>query len=648
ETPYPAESVGRETIERRSYRSTPQILRNLPGVLVQETSFGQGSPYIRGFTGFRNLFLIDGIRLNNSVFRPGPNQYWNTVDPLSLDRIEVIKGPSSVLYGSDAIGGTVQAVTKNPYSYGPGLNYGGRVFYRAATAENSHVGRAELSLSTEEQTGLLVGGGVKEFGDLIAGDPVDRQTHIGYDEWNTDLKLEHFLDEDTRLVLAYQHVRQNNVPRSHKTVFAKSFAGTTVGSELRRDLDQERSLLYAQFHREKMEGFIDTVRASVSWQTQEETRDRIRPPSGGGPGPNRRDQQGFEVGTLGLWTQLESPTAWGRLTYGVEYYHDNVNSFSSRNPVQGPVGDDASYDLLGLYVQDVVDLDERLELTVGGRLTFAATEADRVSDPVTGNPIRVDEDWTAVVGSARLRYHLVPDHWNLYGGVSQGFRAPNLSDLTRFDSARTNEFEIPAPGLDPEHTLTFELGVKGRGERYSLQSSVFYTDIRDQIVRFPTGNTNLAGENEVTKQNIGDGFVYGIELAGAWEPHPQWTLFGNLTFLEGEVDTFPTSARIKRSEYLDRLMPLSAQVGARWEDPGKRFWAEGLVLMADRADKLSTRDRADTQRIPPGGTPGYGVLHLRAGWRIRKGVELTLGIENVLDKSYRVHGSGHNMPGLNF
>jgi len=86
----------------------------VPGVMVQKTGHGQGSPYIRGFTGFRTLLMIDGIRLNNAVFRDGPNQYWNTVDPFSIERLEVVKGPSSVLYGSDAIGGTVNVITRGP------------------------------------------------------------------------------------------------------------------------------------------------------------------------------------------------------------------------------------------------------------------------------------------------------------------------------------------------------------------------------------------------------------------------------------------------------------------------------------------------------------------------------------------------------
>lgn len=638
DTPYAAESVAGETIRRRAYRTTPQVLSSLPGVMVQETSPGQGSPYIRGFTGYQNLLMIDGVRLNNSVFRSGPNEYWNLIDPLSVRSLEVVKGPASVLYGSDAIGGTVNAITSGPdWTKG----YGGRVWYRGSTAESSHMVRGEGSAVRGEATGVLAGLSYKELGDLIAGDPMGRQENTGYDDWAGDVKVEHFLDPDTRLVALYQSVRQNDVPRTHSTVFGEPFHGTTVGTDLRRDNDLERELLYLQLHKERMEGFADTLRASVSWQRLDEVRDRLRT-------GDRRDLQGFDVNTVGLWAQLESETAAGRLTYGIDFYHDDVDSFSTANAVQGPVADDARYELLGLFVQDAIDASDRLEVTLGARFTWAEAAADRFYDPTTMAASSFAEDWTSLVGSVRATWQWVPQKWNVFGGVSQGFRAPNLSDLTRLDNARTNEFEVPATGLDPEDYLQLEIGVKGRPGRHQLQVTTFYTIIDDEIVRVPTGDVDADGNAIVTKDNVGDGWLFGVELSGAYRIRERWTLFGNLTWLDGRTDTFPTSAPVIESEYRDRVMPLTAQIGLRWEDPERRLWFEALSILAGKADRLSTRDEQDTQRIPPGGTPGYGVLHLRSGWRPVERVTLQAAVENVFDKSYRVHGSGSNMPGVNF
>ena len=117
--PFTVNSVDLEDTTGKSiHRTLPEALKTIPGIMVQKTGHGQGSPFIRGFTGFRTLLLIDGIRVNNSVMRDGPNQYWNTVDTQGISQLEVVKGPSSALYGSDAVGGTVNAITKSPEQSG--------------------------------------------------------------------------------------------------------------------------------------------------------------------------------------------------------------------------------------------------------------------------------------------------------------------------------------------------------------------------------------------------------------------------------------------------------------------------------------------------------------------------------------------------
>jgi hemoglobin/transferrin/lactoferrin receptor protein len=639
DTPYSTEVIDEGEIRERGFRTLPQALRDVPGIMVQETSVGQGSPYIRGFTGFRNVLLFDGIRLNNSVFRDGPNQYWNTIDPFSIERIEVVKGPSSVLYGSDAIGGTVNAITKGPEGFGPGTRFGGGLHYRTSSAERSHIGRGEWSM-THDDFGFLLGLTGKTFGDVQGGPAVGVQPNTGYDEWSGDLKIEKALDPNTHLVLGYQHLSQYDVPRTHSTVFAESFEGTTVGSDLKRDLDQERDLAFLQLRGDEVGSFFDTYTISLSWQLQQEEQERIR-------GNGNRSNQGFEVGTLGAFAHLESDTTLGRMTYGLDYYRDEVDSFSSSNAIQGPVADDASYDLLGVFVQDAIVVSDRLDVILGGRFNYAATDANNVLDPVTSTRTSIDEDWSSLVGSARFVYELARDTLNLFGGVSQGFRAPNLSDLTRFDSARSNEFEIPSPGLDAEDYVNFELGLKSEQEDLSSQVSVFYTDIQNQIVRFPTGNTNSTGEFEITKGNVGDGYLYGIEVGAAYRLFPEWTLFGNSTYMEGKVDTFPTSAPQVRREYIDRLMPFTSQLGLRWEEPGGGKWAELVGVFAADADRLSTRDKGDTSRIPPGGTPSYMVLHARSGWRLNRSTTMNLALDNLTNEDYRIHGSGQNMPGVN-
>jgi hemoglobin/transferrin/lactoferrin receptor protein len=631
---------------REMSRTTPEILRKTPAVMVQKTGHGQGSPFIRGFTGFRTLFLIDGIRLNNSIFRDGPNQYWNTVDPYSIGRLELVKGPSSVLYGSDAVGGTVNALTISPFSRDVDRAAGGRAYYRYSTAEDSHIARGEGHVIENGSLGLYAGVTYKDFGDLETGD--GEQPKTGYEETDFDAKAAYRLSPELRLIVAHQTVDQDDAWRTHKTIYAQSFEGTTVGSELERVLDQNRHLTYARLEGSDLSGFVDDIQVTFSYHRQEEERARVKD-------DGSSDQQGVDVDTMGAAVEAHSSGALGRWVYGAEYYHDDVASYSRKYTVegalksvgvQGPVADDATYDTLGVYVQDTLSLCERFDLIVGARYNRIEADADAFEDPQTGLESSLSKDWDDAVGSVRGLFRLLPDQGvNLFAGVSQGFRAPNLSDLTRLDTARTDEIETPSPDLDPEHFTAYEAGLKAETSRLAFECAYFYTDIEDMIVRTPTGQI-IGDNNEVTKRNAGDGYIHGVEVNGSVYLSADWLWWGNLTWMEGEVDTYPTPAPVKVTEPVDRLMPLTANTGLRFQPSGS-YWLEGVLTAADEQDRLSTRDAADTQRIPPGGTPSYLVFTLRGSWRVSDALTLTASLENISDENYRVHGSGLNEPGRN-
>jgi hemoglobin/transferrin/lactoferrin receptor protein len=603
---------------------------------------GDSGPGRRGgASSGHNLYLVDGIRLNNSVFRSGPNQYWGTIDSFSLARIEVIKGPGSVMYGSDAIGGVLSAMTKGPTGYTDGFHSGGQLSHRLSSAERSQAGRAEAWATWDHTLGLYVGGSLKDFGSLEGGHAVGLQRDTGYGEWGGDFKAEYFLTPDARITVGHQSYRLIDAPRTHRTTASITWEDLTRGTDRRDDFTQERDLTYVQFDAKNIKSWVDAIHLSLSWQRQGETLDRVK---GGG----QASREGFDVGTLGLSAQLESKTPIGRLVYGIDYYRDGVSSFSTTNAIQGPVADDASYSLFGFFLQDTIPIGEKFDLTLGGRYEHARARADKVRDPVTGNAMHVSGDWDSLVGSVRGVYHVDTEgHWNLFGGVSQGFRAPNLSDLTRFDIARTKELEVPSPDLKPERFVSYELGVKADYENVAVQASYFYTTIDDLIVRQPTGRV-INGNNEVAKRNAGTGYLHGVEFGASWRFQPDWTAFGHFTWMRGQVQDYPTSANQRTWEPISRLMPPTAEVGVRWDDPKKRFWAEVVGTFARKQHRLSAEDGRDTSRIPPGGTPGYGVLTIRTGYRITKNVDVIFDIENVTDADYRIHGSGVNEPGRNF
>ncbi len=626
-------------------RTLPEALDMTPGVMVQKTSNGQGSPYIRGFTGFRTLMLVDGIRLNSPVFREGANQYWNTVDSYSLDSLELLEGPGSVLYGSDAVGGTLQSFTRLP-EYAPeggGDVWGGRLASRVASAERSVTGRAEGEYGTEQWAGLF-GVTYKDYGDLQGGKHVGRQRKTGYDEMDTDAKVRVALKGDRELIFAHQSVDQDDVWRTHRTPYGISWHGTAVGTEPVHTFDQDRSLTYLRFIDREETLLYDEMQTTLYFQRQEETKDVVKK-------DRSETVDGFDVQTWGTTADLIKETDLGTWAYGVEYIHDGIDSFRKNYRadgslksvgIQGPVADNSAYHTAALYVQDRVKLSDRWELTLGSRATYARADIGRYEDFSTKphTPASMDADWFDLSSNARLAYQVIDDLWLLYASVSQAYRAPGLSDLTRFDVSRSSDIETPATDLDPEKFLCGELGTRVTADPVAWHAAYFYTRINDLIIR------QAAMDGTYTKINGGDGYVHGFESELQVRLSKQWLSRTGFTWMEGYTD-YDAADGTKISEPV-RTMPLTAYTALRWESESRRFWAEAAERVTDNEDRLTAADKTDTQRIPPGGTPGYAVTDLRCGWRLKQNLSFVAAVENVWDKDYRIHGSGSNEPGRNF
>lgn len=622
-------------------RTTPEALAGIPSVMIQKTSYGQGSPYLRGFTGFRTLAMVDGIRLNNSVFREGPNQYWATMDPYSIDRYEVVLGPASVLYGSDAIGGAVNALTPDVPAWEGQPVWERALRYRGATADQSHQARIDTGARLSEAFGLRAGYSWKAFDDLRGGKDVGKQPETGYDETAWDARADYFWTSGATLTLGHQQVRQEDAWRTHRTIYGIEWEGTVKGDDQRHVFDQDRTLTYLRLAHVDRGGAVDAYSLTFSRHQQGEDLDRVR-------ANGRQDLQGFDVETWGVAFTLESESAIGRWVYGADYYRDLVDSYSVRiDPEaapkrgrQGPVADDATYDLVGVFVQNTVDI-SGAEITPGLRYTYVGLDADKVDK----RPEGISDHWDALVGSLRA---LIPldggrTH-NLFAGVAQGFRAPNLSDLTRLDFARSNEIETPVDDLKPERFVTADFGWRRATEQWRAEVAYFYTWIEDLIVRTPTGE-RVEDLLEVTKKNASEGWVHGVELSGMVKLAEEWRVRAIATWMEGEADGYPSSEPVIAREPLSRVMPLTGRLAFRWQPSGQRFWAEAEVAAAEKADKLSSGDKRDTQRIPPGGTPGYVIGTLRGGVQATDALSITLALENVTDEDYRIHGSGLNEPG---
>lgn len=612
----------RREIEQRQAPDMFHALQNEVGVLMQATAAGQASPFVRGLTGQQVLILIDGIRLNNSFTRRGPNQYFNTIDPGMVDHIEVLRGQGSVLWGSDAIGGAINVVTRGADMYRGqrGDGYASRQFTQYFnTANSSPYSRFNVE-GWVGSSGVFGGASFLNVRDLDTGfDEFSRQPGTNYQQYAGDLKFNYLLSDKSMLTFSMQHLEQEDLPRSDRFPgypLDRNNSNSAGGS---RFFDpQQRDLIYLRHQAiDPMGGLFDAITSTVSYHRQRETQTRGMPTS--------RFQE-TDVETTGIQTVASKDfCVYGRVTSGIDWYYDDIDS-TFGGSASGPiVPDDAWYRRAGWFLNWDVPLTDRLTGTAGVRYESIETAGTPI---IGGNPEPIKtsyDDWVSQVG---LTYALT-EQINLFGSISEGFRAPNLDDLMANNPNVLQQGQsVPSLGLTPEHSTNYEVGVKSRLNRLRSQLSVFWIDIDDNIVSINQTTPNTFGSANQ------DSFVQGVELSGDYLLTPSWALYGNFWYTYGvnEVTDAP----------LSRIPPTQGILGLRYDDPCDRNHFAIYTWASRRQDRLDTvRDITD-ERIPIGGTPGFATLNLRLGHRFGDcgQHQLTLSGENLTDKSYLVHGSG--------
>ncbi|MFN7181360.1 MAG: TonB-dependent receptor plug domain-containing protein [Planctomycetota bacterium] len=638
--PYKVDIIDRDDFNYSVARNTPNYLKFIPNINVQETAFGHGSPFIRGLTGFRNVYLIDGIRLNNSFFREGPNQYFNTIDGYLVESIEVVKGPVSVLYGSDAIGGVVAVTTIEPMPV-KGIHERTSLYFSSASStfqerQEIHYRRGRFS--------FYLGGTLKHFNDLRGGKNTGLQPMTGFAEDDADTKFIYRISDNTKLIFAYQHLFQNNVPRTHRTKFARPFRDTTIGTDKIAIFDQWRDLFYIQYHQENPGSFFNELHTNISYHRQKETFFRI----------DKNDKQEFRwanIETVGNWLYFISQTTIGKLIYGYDIYYDIVNSrgVDTDNAgnqtfyARGEVPDDANYLLGGLFIQNEYDLMTRLKSITGVRLQYVKASAERVDpNPLGTNPALgpFKRDFFHFVPSQRFSY-LISDNLNLIFGISGGFRAPTFDDLAAVRLVLSGQTDLPSPNLDPEKSWNFEIGVKYKSSRIYISAFYFYNLLQDLIRRVPNPNQ----QGTFVKSNFASGFIQGFEIDWEYNFYKKFYLVGNFGFLDSSADALSGNTIIRAP--LDKIQPTTLHLG--FEYRGENY---GGVIYLTAIDKkspsqYSPSDKKDTQRIPPSGLPGIVLFDLSAYYKIKENIKVSLSIENLFNRDYRIFGSGQNIAGFN-
>ena len=598
-------------------RSTPEALSVVPGVFVQKTNHGGGSAFIRGLTGNQTLILVDGIRLNNSTYRYGPNQYLNTVDPFTIQKIEVLKGSGSVQYGSDALGGVIQIFTKDP-DFSEDRKLKGSVNARFASAGMEKSGNTEFRYASPKMvfSGIL---GLRDFGDLIGGDTTGRQSPSGYTETNANLKMKLKLSQNVELIVSNQFVQQKDVDVFHK-VRLENYKLNEMGV-------QERNLSYLRLKMKQTNPLFKQINIIASLNRTNEERNSQR-----NNNPVSSHEQD-KVSTANLSAELFSDFILNRWTAnsGLEYYFDKIRSTRSNLDTQsgslsllrGLYPNLSSYMNTSVYSLHHIVLGAGFNLEAGLRYNWLKAS---IKDKDLGD---IDVSPAAFVWNSGLNYSL--DNHQFYYSLNSGYRAPNIDDMGTLGIVDFR-YELPAYALKPEKSYNMELGYRYVASTWSFGTAIYRNKIDNLINRVQTGEI-IDTYKVYRKENNEKAVIKGIETTFTWQFNKLWNLDLFASYNHGE--------NLTKAEPLRRVPPLNGNVAINYL-PGK-FYMKAELAWADLQDRLAQGDK-DDNRIPNGGTPAWKVFNIYSGYNFGP-AHLRVSAQNLFNIDYRTHGSGINAVG---
>ena len=641
--------VEERKLARDLARTPAEALRDQPGIYIQKTSHIGGAPIIRGLMGNRVLLMVDGIRLNNVGAFSGPNNFLQTIDIEATERIEVVRGPGSVQYGSDALGGVVNVITRAPVEWqAKGAHRVGGLLRTTFSSVDMQRRMRAQAFYGGQRLRIGLGTTLQEVDDLRGGGSIGVQHPSGWKERNFDVRVDVRPAHRHELTAAFTNLNQHDIQRFD------TWLGNNAGVGAQR-----RSLARLGYRATDLAPGLASVFVQAYLHNQAQDQRFL----------NRPEVQNSRFLTPGADLQLQSPIRQLVLfTYGLHYHHDSGTTANVREGALTRQFPRTSWHNGAAFLQMKVTPHRALTLIASGRydLYRMTTRPDASSTPEGLEPaaLRIDRSYHAGAGSLGAIGHVT--RWlNLVANVGNGFRAPSVSDSLSLGPF-TSGYRVPSPDVRPEKVLSFDMGPRIRHKYVGFSAAYFHTQLFDAIQSEPgsfNGSTYIDAngngarddkEDVFVNRNIGRARLQGVELAAEARLPPQWVLYGSFTHMRAR--------NLSDDEPLEFQMPTNGFVAARWQsDESQRFYFELGARFVARTPAsqvpASRLERDPAYRVDPqdpdspllggdGSVPGYWLLAASAGARFNDYVSARLNANNLLNVEYRDKDSRINGPGL--
>jgi hemoglobin/transferrin/lactoferrin receptor protein len=663
--------------------SSADLLQNSGAVLVQKSQQGGGSPMIRGFEASRILLMVDGVRLNNAIYRTGHLQNVITIDPYMLEKAEILFGPGSTLYGSDALGGVVYMQSKNPIlSTNNNTLVKGNAVLNYASANKQQTGHVDVNFANK-RWGFLTSFTYNDFSDLKQGTErssqyptfglrpwyVERingvdsmvsnsdpnvQKFSGYSQWDLGQKILFQPRSNESHVLNIQLSNSSNIPRYDR--LTESNAGIPAQAEWYYG-PQKRSFFSYQFNAKKLNGFFDQARIIASFQNTEESRYTR------GYRAANRTERVERVDVYGFTADAKKNVGAHEYTAGVDVQLNFVRSRARRVNVNSGVISAANtrypdgfngMQLVAFYINHLWKLNDQLTLSEGIRLNKAflySTFTNKL--PINFPFSEARQNNTALTGNIGLIFS-PNDDLKTSVFINSGFRSPNVDDLGKVFDTRQGMVVVPNPDIKPEYTYNFEWNIEkyfnfGNKNRAGIGAAAYYTLFRNAII---LDAFKLNGQDSiiydgvksqvVANQNKAKAYIYGFETWAFARFAQHFEVNGRITYTKGNYTSYSNTIP------LDHIAPLFGKAALKYDND--KLSAETWVLFNGwkKIKDYNPFGEDNQQYATVDGMPSWYTINLRLGYQVMKNAVLQLSVENLLDRNYRIFASGISAAGRNF
>jgi hemoglobin/transferrin/lactoferrin receptor protein len=666
-------------IAAQNQSSMADVLANSGNVMVQKSQLGGGSPIIRGFETNKVLMVVDGIRMNNAIYRGGHLQNIVTLDNAIMDRVEVVFGAGSVVYGSDALGGVMNFTTKSPvFSATDTVLVKAAAFTRYFSAAKGFSGHADISLG-KKCFGSLSSFTFSKYGDLRQGanrrpfvgdfgarpwyaatfNGVDSmlmnadtnvQVGSGYTQYDILQKFSFKQNEAITHKLNFQLSNSGNIPRYDRLTLESAskpkFAVWNYGP-------QKRFLAAYTLDFKKKNTFFDQGRLILAYQAIEESR-IVRKFNDSWETNNIEKLDIFTI-NADFFQKIKKH----ELRYGTEAFLNLVNSSAfAKNVATNTIRDtstrypDAGSSMrsAAIYATHTWEISDKFILNDGLRFSYVGLNANFTDTTYFPFPFNsINQNNSAFNGNLGFVY-LPSKTWRITANTSTGFRAPNVDDLSKVFESVPGSVVVPNPNLKVEYTVNGELGITKEilpGLRASI--NFYYTNLSNALI---TQNSQFQGADSIqyggelsqvmSTVNAGKAYIYGIEGALAGQINKYISVLGTVNYTKGRIvtDTVPYP--------LDHIPPVFGKFSII--SSVNKLRTEFFVNYAGwkRVVDYNMIGEDNFSYATAEGMPSWYTFNARVSYSITKDISFQLACENILDQNYRQFASNISAPGRNF